>query len=411
MNFVSPTSAGILYHLLQEVSMNKHIYLDNCITTQPAPEVIEAMMPYWKEKFWFPGSFISTGEEINADLEKYREVIAKSLNAKASEIHFTSGGTLANNIAIKGLIEEHSDKGKHIICSIVDYPDILTNAAFFEEAGFEVTYLNPDQEAFIDLDELKESIRPDTILFMTTAVNHVVGTIQPLKKIEQILRSADHHIFYHVDGCQGYGKMLLDMAELDIDTMSISAHKIHGPQGVGALYLKQGTRIGQYLHGVIRFDTLQTGGLSFASIAGFAKAVEMQFNDLTGNIAYLRELSNYLLETIQKKIPHVEVNGPLGEGRACHNMNVTFNFIEGEAITMMMDMNGITVATGSACASAGLQANYVLMGIGKTFVQSHGSMKFTVGRYNTKEEIDYTVDKIAEIVKELRSRSPLFHEK
>jgi cysteine desulfurase len=390
--------------------MNKHIYLDNCITTQPAPEVIEAMMPYWKEKFWYPGSFISTGEEIAADLEKYRAVVAGSLNAKPSEIHFTGGGTMANNIAIKGLIEANIGKGKHIICSIVDYPDILTSAAFFEEMGFDVTYLSPDQEAFISLDELKEAIRPDTILFMTTAVNHVVGTIQPLKKIEQILRAADHHIFYHVDAGQGYGKMQLDMKELDIDTMSISAHKIHGPQGVGALYLKQGTKIGQYVHGITRFDTLQTGGISFASIAGFAKAVELQFADLPGNMAYLRELSNYLLESIQKKVPYVEVNGPLGEMRACHNMNVTFNFIEGEAITMMMDMNGITVATGSACASEGLKANYVLMAIGKTHVQSHGSMKFTMGRYNTKEEIDYTVDRIAEIVKELRSRSPLFHE-
>lgn len=390
--------------------MNKHIYLDNCITTQPAPEVIEAMLPYWRGKFWFPGSFISTGEMINADLEKYREIVAKSLNAKSSEIHFTSGGTLANNIAIKGLLEEHSNKGRHIICSIVDYPDILTNAAFFEEKGFEVTYLSPDQEAFINLEELRESIRPDTILFMTTAVNHVVGTVQPLKKIEKILRSADHHIFYHVDAGQGYGKIPLDMKELDVDTMSISAHKIHGPQGIGALYLKQGTKIGQYVHGVNRFDSLQTGGLSFASIAGFATAVELQFEDLPKNIAYLRELSNYLLESIQKQIPYVEVNGPLGEGRAPHNMNVTFNFIEGEAITMMMDMNGITVATGSACASAGLQANYVLMAIGKTHVQSHGSMKFTVGRYNTKEEIDFTVNKIAEIVKELRSRSPLYHE-
>ncbi|HNX00680.1 MAG TPA: cysteine desulfurase family protein [Candidatus Cloacimonadota bacterium] len=388
----------------------KHIYLDNCITTQPAPEVIEAMLPYLREKFWFPGSFISTGEAINADLERYKEIVAGSLNAKPSEIHFTNGGTLANNIAIKGLLEQHSGKGKHIICSIVDYPDILTNAAFFEEAGFEVTYLSPDQEAFIDLDELKEAIRPDTILFMTTAVNHVVGTIQPLKKIEQILRAADHHIFFHVDACQGYGKIPLDMKELDIDTMSISAHKIHGPQGIGALYLRQGTKIGQYVHGIARFDDLQTGGLNFASIAGFAKAVELQFSDLKGNISRLRDLSNYLLESIQQKIPYVELNGPLGEGRAPHNMNVTFDYIEGEAITMMMDMHGITVATGSACASEGLKANYVLMAIGKTFVQSHGSMKFTVGRYNTREEIDYTVDVIAEIVKELRSRSPLFHE-
>ncbi len=386
------------------------IYLDNCMTTQPAPEVLEAMQPYLTEKFWYPGSFISTGEAINTALTSFKNTIAQSLNAKPNEIHFTSGGTMANNIAIKGLITENVEKGTHIICSAVDYPDILTNAAYFEQNGFDVTYLSADKDGFINLDELKAAIRPETILFMTTIVNHVIGTIQPMKEIKQILESADHKIYFHADAGQAYGKMPLDVNTLGVDTLSISAHKIHGPQGVGALYVKTGTKLGQLIHGVSRVDNLQTGGVNIALLAGFAKAVELNFADLQGQIEKLYTLSEYLLSSIEAKIPHVELNGPRGRKRAAHNINVTVDYIEGEALTMMLDLQGITVATGSACASQGLTPNYVLMAIGKNHMQSHGSLKFTVSRYTTKEDIDYVVEKLAEITIELRKRSPLFKE-
>ncbi|PKN80478.1 MAG: cysteine desulfurase [Candidatus Cloacimonetes bacterium HGW-Cloacimonetes-1] len=384
------------------------IYMDNCITTKPAPEVLAAMKPFMEEQFWFPGSFVSTAEIINSAIDQYRFTIAQSIFAKPSELHFTSGGTLANNIAIKGLVTAHADKGSHIICSVVDYPDLLTNAAFFEQSGFDVTYLPANSEGFVDLDELKAAIRPDTILFMTTIVNHVVGTIQPMHEIRDILAAADHKIYFHADAGQAYGKMLLDVKDLAVDTMSISAHKIHGPQGIGALYVKSGTKLGQLIHGVRRIDDLQTGGLNIALIAGFHKAVELTFADLDATVAHLRELSNYLIERIEATIPEVELNGPRGAGRACHNVNITIGFIEGEAITMMLDMHGITVATGSACASQGLQANYILMAIGKNHMQSHGSMKFTLCKYNTKAEIDEVVGKLAEIAIELRKRSPLY---
>ncbi|MDD3051861.1 MAG: cysteine desulfurase family protein [Candidatus Cloacimonetes bacterium] len=385
------------------------IYLDNCVTTKPAQEVIEAMLPYMKENFYFPASFVEEGVAIDKDLIKFKEIAADSVNADADEIHFTSGGTLANNIAIKGYISANADKGNHIICSVVDYPDILTNAAFFEQSGFEVTYLSADWDGFIDLEELKQEIRPETIMFMTTLVNHTSGTIQPLKEIKEILDSADHHIALHVDAGQAYGKIPIDVKKDGIDLMSVSAHKIHGPQGCGFLYQRKGIQLGQVIHGITRINRHQTGGLNIALIAGFCKAIELTFTDFEKNVTYLRELSDYLLEKIENSIDHTLLNGPRGERRAPHNVNISIDYIEGEAVMMMLNLNNILVATGSACASPGLKANYILMAMGRNHVQSHGSIKFTLGRFNTKQEIDETVDKLTGIVKTLRERSTLYN--
>ena len=389
--------------------MNERIYMDNCVTSAMAPEVLEAMKPHFGEQFWYPGSFVSTGEASNAAFEGFRKVIAEALHAEPREITFTSGGTIANNIALKGLALAHSGEGRHIICSTVDYPDLLTHAAYFEKMGFEVTYLEPDELGFVSAQKLKDAIRADTILFMSTMVNHVVGTIQPIGEYSRVLAEADHKVWFHVDAGQAFGKLHLDVKALGVDTLSVSAHKIHGPQGIGALYVKKGSRIGPYLHGIQRFEGMQPGGLSLASMAGFAKAVEMVYQDLDGSIKQLRELSDYLLEQLESRIEYVELNGPRGEGRACHNINVSLDFIEGEAITVMLDMHKITVATGSACASQGLKPSYVLLAMGKNQVQSHGSMKFTLSRYNTKEQIDFTVAKLKEIAAILRERSPLYN--
>jgi cysteine desulfurase len=385
----------------------ERIYFNNCLTSKPAPEVIKITTAYMKNKYYFPENFNATGIEISSDLNKAKNIIADSISADVKEIHFTSGGTAANNIAIKGYLTANSNKGTHIICSVIDYPDILTNAAFFENSGFDVTYLNADNEGFIDLEELKNSIREDTILFMTTLGNHTVGTIQPIKEIREILDSADQKIAMHVDACEAYARIPIDVNKLGIDLMSISAHKIHGPQGIGVLYQQKGIKLGQVQHGVDRMDNLQTGGMNIASIAGFAKAVELAFNDLDANIAKIRKLSDYLLNKIESTIPNTLLNGPRGSKRAPHNINISFDYIEGEAIMMMMDINGVSISTGSACASQGLKANYVLMALGRNHEQSHSSMKFTFSRYNTFQEVDFTVEKLAEVVKELRSRSPL----
>lgn len=383
------------------------IYLDNCVTSPLDQEVLDAMLPYFNQQFWYPASFVSTGEKASEYIASFAKTVADSIAANPDEIHFTSGGTMANNIAIKGIA--NAQKGGHAIVSIVDYPDLLTNAAWLEKQGVEVTYLSADNQAKIDLQELKDAIRPDTFLFMTTAVNHVVGTIQPLKEIREILNTASQKIYFMVDAGQAYGKMHLNVDDFGIDLMSISAHKIHGPQGVGALYVRKGIRLAQLIHGVKRVDNLQTGGISMALMAGFAKAVEITFADLDATIAKLRELSDYLLEKLEAKIDHIELNGAPGDGRAPHNVNVSIDFIEGESVTVMLDMKGITVATGSACASQGLKPSYVLLAMGKNHVQSHGSMKFTLNKYITKEELDYTVDTLAEITDKLRKLSPLYN--
>jgi cysteine desulfurase len=387
----------------------QRIYMNNCLTTKPDPAVIEAMMPFLTEKYYLPENFIATGTQIEEDLARFRHIIAASMGAQDAEIHFTSGGTSANNLAIKGYLSANADKGTHIICSVVDYPDILTNAAFFEESGFEVTYLSADEEGFINLEELRMALRPDTVLMMTTLVNHTIGTIQPIDKIRRILDAADQHIALHVDAGQAYGKLPIDVHKDGIDMMSVSAHKIHGPKGAGALFVKNGLTLGPVKHGINRMDRLETGATSTAAIAGFAKAVEIAFDDFEAKNAYLRDLSNYLLQRIQQTIPHTLLNSPADETRrAPHNINISMDYIEGEAIMMMLDYHGITVATGSACFSEGLSPNYVLMATGRNHVQSHGSMKFTLSKYNTRQEIDFVVEKLAAIVTELRKRSPLY---
>ena len=389
--------------------MNR-IYMNNCVTTRIDDEVLDHMIPYYKENYYFPANFIKTGEEINDMITSAKQTIAETINADKSEIHFTKGGTSANNLAIKGFLMANASKGTHIICSVVDYPDILTNASFFENSGFEVTYLACDDKGFVDLDQLKSSIRPDTVLFMTTLANHTSGTIQPIAKIREILDASDHRIYFHVDACQAYGKLDIDVNNPHIDLMSLSAHKIHGPQGIGALYQRKGVVLGQIHHGISRIDNLENGGISIAGIAGFQKAVEILFKDVEEYRKHLKELSDYLFSSVKEKIPYILINGPEGDERILHNVNISFDYIEGEAIMMMLDIQDIIVATGSACASQGLKPNYILMAMGRSHEQSHGSIKFTLSKYNTTEEIDRTVSVLAEIVEKLRLRSPLYNQ-
>ncbi|MCL2065195.1 MAG: cysteine desulfurase [Candidatus Cloacimonetes bacterium] len=392
----------------------ERVHLDNCMTTKPDPLVIEAMMPFLTEKYFLPSNFVSTGSNSKKCIQECKQIVAKSLNADESEIHLTSGGTSANNIGIKGYIMANAHKGNHIICSQIDYPDILTNAAFFEENGFDVTYLGADWDGYIDLEKLKSSLRKETILVMTTLANHVLGTIQSIKKIKEIINchpsktgvemtgSSNSNIALFVDAGHAYGRMPIDVKELDVDILSFSAHKINGPQGAGALFVKKGTKIAQTKHGIVRIDNLDTGGISLAALAGMAKAIELQFNDLQGHIDYMRSLQNRLLQGIEEKLGKVLVNGAWGENRICHNLNISIENVEGEGMMMMLDMFGINVATGSACSSQGLQPNYIMMATGRNFVQSHGSMKFTLSRLTTQAEIDYTIVKFVEVVGKLR---------
>jgi len=384
----------------------RRVYLDNCLTTQPDKKVVEAMMPYLGNKFHFPGHFISTGSEAKRDITGFRSVIAESLMASPDEIHLTASGTSANNIAIKGYILANAQRGNHIICSQIDYPDILTNAAFFEESGFEVTYLSADIDGFINLDELRESVRKDTILVMTTLANHVLGTIQPIAKIREILKEKGSSAAVFVDAAHAYGRMHIDVNKLGADMLTISAHKIHGPQGAGALYVRRGILLAQSKHGISRIDEYDTGCISIANLAGMAKAVQITFSNIDQDIANMRNLQTYLLNGLQENLGNISVNGVLGENRICHNLNVSIEEVEGEALTILLDIAGITVSTGSACATLNLKPNYIMMAIGKTFTQSHGSIKMTLSRMTTKDDIDYTITCFTDAVNKLRKISP-----
>jgi cysteine desulfurase len=306
----------------------KRIYLNNCLTSQPAPEVIDAMLPYFKEKFYFPENFIQPGTECANELSNFKAIIADSIKAKPEALHFTNSGTDANNLAIKGFLSANADKGQHIICSIVDYPDILTNAAYFEESGFEVSYLGCDGDGFIDLEELKEELREDTILVMTTLANHTVGTLQDITAIKKIIDESSSNAALFVDACQGYGRVPIDVNQMKVDMLTITAHKIHGPQGVGALYIKPGITVAPTRHGINRLDPLATGAISIANIAGFAKAVELAFTNFTENVDYIRELTRHLYLSIERRIPYTMLNGAFCEQRAPHNLNVSFDFID-----------------------------------------------------------------------------------
>ncbi|MCL1827105.1 MAG: cysteine desulfurase [Candidatus Cloacimonetes bacterium] len=385
----------------------QRIDLDNCLTTKPDPLVVEAMLPFLSDKYYFPSNFVKTGENAKKELNNFRSVIADSLHTDISEIHLTSGGTMANNIAIKGYILSNSDKGAHIICSEIDYPDILTNAAFFEESGFEVTYLKADREGFIDLQELENSIRQDTILVMTTLANHVLGTIQPVKKIKEIIKSKNKETALFIDAGHAYGRMAIDVKDLDCELLSLSGHKIHAPQGAGALFVKKGVQLAPSKHGINRIDPLDTGGISIAALAGMAKAVELQFADLPAVISHIESLRDRLFTGLEKNLGKLCVNGAWGEHRICHNLNISLTDIEGEGLMMLLDMAGITVATGSACASQGLKPNYVLIATGRSFVESHGSIKFTLSRMTTADEIDYVIEQFTAAVQKLRKLSPL----
>lgn len=389
--------------------MNERVYFNSCLTSKPAPEVIKVIREYLSDKFYFPADFIREGVQASDIAAGLKKSIAQRINVRPENIHFTTGGTSANNLAIKGFLTANSDKGTHIICAVNDYPDILTNAAFFEESGFEVTYLSVDSEGFINLDELERSVKPDTVLFMTTLVNHTTGTIQPIHEVKAILGRYNHKVYIHADACEAFGRIPIDLETMGIDMMSVSAHKIHGPQGAGFLYLNDSVSLGQIKHGVARFDNYETGGMNIALLAGMTKAIEMTIDNFYENTAKISFLNERLYKGISKNIPNILVNGPLGEKRAPHNLNISFDYIEGEAIMMMLDLNNISVATGSACASKGLQPSYVLMSMGRNHEQSHSSMKFTISRYNTEKEIDYTVEKLTEIVKELRRRSSLYN--
>lgn len=380
------------------------VYLDNGATTKVDKKVLEKMMPYFSEKYGNPSSLHSYGIEAEEAIQKARKIIAQSINASEEEIIFTSGGTESNNIALKGIAFNNKNKDKnHIITTKIEHSSILKTCQYLEKQGFEITYLDVDKEGFIDLEELKEAIKPETILVSVIHGNNEIGTIQDIKSIGKICK--ENNILFHTDACQSFTKTDIDVKEMDIDLMTINSHKIHGPKGIGALYVRKGIRIQPLLHGGGQEKGISSGTENVPAIIGFGEAVKIAMKNKEKINKKMEELRNYTIKELLK-IDKTLLNGPL-KNRLSNNINISFLDVEGEALTMMLDEEGIAVSTGSACSSKSLEPSHVLMAIGRKHEEAHGSIRITLSKYTTKKEINYTIKKIKEVVSRLRYLSKI----
>ncbi|MBU1136084.1 MAG: cysteine desulfurase family protein [Nanoarchaeota archaeon] len=377
----------------------KKIYLDNAATTQVDERVSKVVKLYFDEKYGNASSLHIKGQEAKLALEESRHVIAKSIYAKDDEIIFTSGGTESNNLSIKGLAFSNPDK-KHIITTKIEHDCVLNACKWFEGRGYEVTYLNVDKEGFIDLDELKSSIRKDTLLVSVIHGNNEIGVIQDLEKIGKICK--ENHVLFHTDACQSYKKTELDVQKQNLDLVTLNAHKIHGPKGVGALYIKRGIKITPLVHGGGQEKNIRSGTENISGIVGFAEAVRVAKKI---DIEKMTKLRDKLINGLEK-IKGSQLNGPSGNNRLCNNINFSFEGVEGEAVGGYLDAEGICSSTGSACSSKSLEPSHVLIAIGLKPEQAHGSLRLSLSRFNTEEEIDKTLEVLPKIIEKLRKISP-----
>lgn len=383
------------------------VYLDNGTTTQVAKEVLDEMLPYFNEKFGHPIFVYSLGQEAADAVERAQQVIAESINAKREEIIFTSGATEANDLAIRGIAYANRKRGNHIITTKIENPSVLRICEKLEGDGFKVDYLDVDSQGFINLDQLKDSIDEKTILVSVMHVNDEIGTIEPIKEIGKILHEQKHKVYFHVNAAASYARVPIDVERMNIDALSISAHKIHGPKGAGALYLREGTAVEPVSHGYISLFPLRPGTENIPAIVGFAKAAELAFDGFEKHVEHMRKLRDRLMEGIEEKIPYVVLHGPRGEKRSPANVNYSFKYVEGESVLLHLDLNGIFVATGSACSTRKLEPSHVLTAIGVKPEVAHGAIRFTLSRYNTSEEIDYVLEVLPKVIENLRKISPI----
>lgn len=376
------------------------VYLDNGATTKVSEDVKKSMDPFFSEDYGNASSLHDFGRKAKKALENSRRVIAEYINAEPGEIIFTSGGSESDNLAIKGVAFSNIDKGNHIITSKIEHPAVLETCRFLERHGFEVTYLDVDNEGFISLEDLKNAITDRTILVSIMHANNEIGTLEPIEEIGKICKSKG--IYFHTDAVQSFTKSKIDVRSSNIDLASFSSHKIHGPKGVGALFIREGIRIDKMSHGGHHEFNKRAGTENIPGIVGFAKAVEVADES---SILKMAELRDILIEELTK-IENTQLNGPKDK-RLCNNVNIAFNFVEGESLLTMLDLAGIAVSTGSACSSRSLEPSHVLLAIGLKHEIAHGSIRFTLSRYTTEEEIRYVVDIVKKSVKKLREMSPL----
>lgn len=387
--------------------MEKKIYLDNAATTKTRPAVVEAMLPYFTESFGNPSSVYELATQNKKAVDEARGIIAKAMGAEISDIYFTAGGTEADNWALKATAEAYASKGNHIITSKIEHHAILHTCEYLEKHGMEVSYIDVDENGVIKLEELKKAIRPTTILISVMYANNEIGTVQPIKEIGEIAKA--NKILFHTDAVQAFGQLAMDVNDLNIDMLSASGHKLNGPKGIGFLYIRKGLKLKSFVHGGAQERHRRAGTENVPGIVGFGKAVEIAVETLEARQKQEIELRDHLIKRIMAEIPYVRLNGHR-TSRLPNNANFSFQFIEGESLLIMLDMQNICASSGSACTSGSLDPSHVLLSIGLPHEIAHGSLRLTLCEDNTKEEMDYVVEKIKEIVEKLRSMSPLYED-
>lgn len=386
----------------------RQVYLDYSATTPVKEEVLQAMIPYFTEKFGNPSSLYSMGLASKEAVDQARNQVAALIGADAKEIYFTGCGSEADNWAVLGTADKLKEKGNHIITTRIEHHAMLHSCGFLSKNGYEVTYLDVEPDGTVKPETLEAAITDKTILISIMMVNNEVGTIEPIKELAAVAKK--HGILFHTDAVQALANVPIDVKELGVDMLSISAHKIYGPKGVGALYIRKGLRISNYMHGGAQEMGRRAGTENLAGIVGFGKAAELAKAQMETHIAHCSELRDYLIDRVTKEISDTYVNGTM-EHRHPGNANITFKYIEGESILLMLDFKGISVSTGSACSSKSLEPSHVLTALGVPVEMVHGTVRFTVGDFTTKEDIDYTVESLKEIVEKLRALSPVNSEK
>ena len=382
-----------------------NIYLDNNATTKTDEEVVRAMIPYLSENYGNPSAIYKIGRENKKAIEDSREKVAKILNCEPNEIYFTSGGSESDNTAIRGIAYSYKNKGNHIITSKIEHPAVLETCKQLENEGFEVTYISVNEKGIINLEELKNTIKQTTTLITIMFANNEIGTIQEIEEIGKIAK--ENNIIFHTDAVQAVGNIKIDVKKLNIDSLSLSAHKFYGPKGIGALYLKKGIQFNKFINGGHQERNKRAGTENIAGIVGLAKAIELAYENLEEHNKKIKELRDYYVEQVTSKIPYVKVNGDMKK-RLPGNSNISFRFIEGEGLLLNLDLKGVCASSGSACTSGSLDPSHVLLAIGLPHEIAHGSLRITIGKYNTKKEIDYLVENLIEIVNRLRDMSPLY---
>ena len=388
--------------------LERNVYFDNNATTKMSKEVIESMLPYMYDVYGNASSkFYGVGRTAEKALYEAREKVAALLGAKTNEIYFTGSGCEADNWALKGIAFANKGKGNHIITSSIEHHAILNTCEWLEKHGFEVTYLPVDGEGKVSPADVEAAITENTILISVMTVNNEIGTVQPIKEISEIAKA--NKVIFHTDAVQAAGHMPLDVSELGVDMLSLSAHKFNGPKGVGALYIRNGVKIDNLIHGGGQERGKRAATENIAGIVGLATALEIACRDMEKNDAHCRKLRDKLISGIEEKIPYCKLNGPR-DNRSSNNVNFSFKYIEGESILMLLDMKGVAASSGSACASGSLDPSHVLLAIGLPHEIAHGSLRLSVGHENTEEEVDYILEILPQIVQRLRDMSPLYEE-